>query len=40
MRRLIDFFLSNRWLVVALLLVLVIGGITVMLHLPLEAFQT
>ena len=38
MRKLIDFFLSNRWLVVALLLVLVIGGITVMLHLPLEAF--
>ncbi len=38
MRKLVDFFLSNRWLVVALLLVLVIGGITVMLHLPLEAF--
>ena len=38
MRKLIDFFLSNRWLVVALLVVLVIGGITVMLHLPLEAF--
>ena len=38
MRKLLDFFLSNRWLVVALLIVLVIGGITVMLHLPLEAF--
>ncbi|GAA3764375.1 efflux RND transporter permease subunit [Terriglobus aquaticus] len=38
MRRLVDFFLSNRWLVAALLLVLIIGGITVMLHLPLEAF--
>ena len=38
MRKLVDFFLSNRWLVVALLLVLVIGGITVMLRLPLEAF--
>ena len=38
MRRLVDFFLSNRWLVVALLLVLVIGGTTIMLHLPLEAF--
>ena len=38
MRKLVDFFLSNRWLVVALLVVLVIGGITVMLRLPLEAF--
>ncbi len=38
MRRLLDFFLSNRWLVVALLVVLVIAGVTVMLHLPLEAF--
>ncbi len=38
MRRLVDFFLSNRWLVIALLLVLIIGGITVMLRLPLEAF--
>ncbi len=38
MRKLVDFFLSNRWLVGALLIVLVIGGITVMLHLPLEAF--
>ena len=38
MRKLVDFFLSNRWLVFALLLVLIIGGVTVMLHLPLEAF--
>ncbi len=38
MRKLVDFFLSNRWLVIALLLVLIIGGITVMLRLPLEAF--
>ena len=38
MQKLVDFFLSNRWLVVALLLVLVIGGITVMFQLPLEAF--
>ncbi len=38
MRKLVDFFLSNRWIVVALLVVLVIGGITVMLRLPLEAF--
>ena len=36
--KLIDFFLDNRWLVVAGLLVLIIGGITVMLHLPIEAF--
>ncbi len=38
MQRLIDFFLSNRWIVIALLVVLVVGGITVMLNLPLEAF--
>jgi cobalt-zinc-cadmium resistance protein CzcA len=38
MRKLVDFFLNNRWLVVALLVVLVIGGVTVMLQLPLEAF--
>lgn len=38
MRKLVDFFLSNRWLVVALLLVLILGGVTVMLRLPLEAF--
>ncbi len=38
MHKLVDFFLSNRWLVIALLVVLIIGGITVMLRLPLEAF--
>ena len=38
MRKLVDFFLSNRWLVLALLVVLIIGGITVMFQLPLEAF--
>ncbi len=38
MGKMIDFFLSNRWLVAALLVVLLIGGITVMLNLPLEAF--
>ncbi len=38
MRKLVDFFLSNRWLVIALLLVLIVGGVTVMLRLPLEAF--
>ena len=38
MGKMVDFFLSNRWLVAALLVVLLIGGITVMLNLPLEAF--
>lgn len=38
MRKLVDFFLSNRWLVLALLIVLLIGGLTVMFNLPLEAF--
>ncbi len=38
MGRLVSFFLSNRWLVLVLLVVLFIGGITVMLRLPLEAF--
>ncbi|WP_419806719.1 efflux RND transporter permease subunit [Terriglobus sp.] len=38
MRRVIDFFLSNRWLVLGLLLALIVGGIAVMLRLPLEAF--
>ena len=38
MGRLVDFFLSNRWIVIALLVVLIIGGVTVMLNLPLEAF--
>ncbi len=38
MRKLVDFLLDNRWLVMALLIVLIVGGITVMLHLPIEAF--
>ncbi len=38
MKRAIEFLLENRWLVFAALLALVVGGITVMLELPLEAF--
>lgn len=38
MRRIVDFFLSNRWVVFALLVVLIAGGLEVMFHLPLEAF--
>ena len=38
MNRAIDFLLDNRWLVFGLLLALIVGGITVMFHLPLEAF--
>ena len=38
MKRAIDFLLDNRWLVFGMLLALIAGGITVMLHLPLEAF--
>ncbi len=38
MRKIIDFLLDNRWLVFAALIVLTIGGITVMLQLPIEAF--
>lgn len=38
MRRAVDFFLDNRWLVIGLLLALIVGGIATMLHLPLEAF--
>jgi cobalt-zinc-cadmium resistance protein CzcA len=37
-RKIIDFLLDNRWLVFAALIVLIIGGITVMLQLPIEAF--
>src|ERR1700757_4208249 len=33
-----DFLLDNRWLVVALLIVLIVGGLAVMLQLPIEAF--
>lgn len=38
MNRAIDFLLNNRWLVIGLLLALVVGGVAVMLNLPLEAF--
>ena len=38
MKRAIDFLLDNRWLVFGLLLALIVGGLTVMLQLPLEAF--
>ena len=38
MKKIINFLLDNRWLVVALLLMLIAGGIYVMLQLPLEAF--
>ena len=38
MRKILDFFLSNRWVVVALLLVLIAGGLEIMFQLPLEAF--
>ncbi len=38
MGNLLDFLLDNRWLVGGLLLALLVGGIAVMLHLPLEAF--
>jgi heavy metal efflux system protein len=37
-RKVLDFFLDNRWLVLAALILLIIGGITVMLQLPIEAF--
>ena len=38
MKKIINFLLDNRWLVAALLLTLVAGGIYVMFQLPLEAF--
>ena len=38
MNRAIDFLLDNRWFVFGILLALVVGGLAVMLHLPLEAF--
>ena len=38
MKKIINFLLDNRWLVAALLLTLVVGGIYVMFQLPLEAF--
>ena len=38
MKKTINFLLDNRWLVGALLLTLIVGGIAVMQRLPLEAF--
>ena len=38
MGRAIDFLLDNRWLVGGLLLALIVGGLTIMFRLPLEAF--
>ena len=38
MKKLISFLLDNRWLVVAMLLVLIVGGIYTMFQLPIEAF--
>lgn len=38
MGRAIDFLLNNRWLVLGALLAIIVGGISVMLRLPLEAF--
>ena len=38
MKKIIDFLLDNRWLVAAMMLVLVIGGVYVMSQLPIEAF--
>ena len=38
MGRIIDFLLGNRWLVAGVLLALIVGGVAVMLQLPLEAF--
>ncbi len=34
----LDFFLNNRWLVLALLLALLVGGVYTMLHLNIEAY--
>lgn len=38
MRRMLDFLLDNRWLVFGLLLLIIVGGVAVMLQLPIEAF--
>lgn len=38
MGKAVDFFLKNRWVVLALLVLLIVGGISVMFQLPLEAF--
>jgi cobalt-zinc-cadmium resistance protein CzcA len=38
MRGLLGFFLSNRWLVLIAMVLLIAGGIIVLVHLPIEAF--
>lgn len=38
MRGLLNFFLSNRWLVLIAMVLLIAGGLIVLLHLPIEAF--
>ena len=38
MTRILDFFLSNRWLVLITMVLLVAMGLIVMTHLPIEAF--
>ncbi len=38
MTRILDFFLSNRWLVLITMVLLVAAGLIVMTHLPIEAF--
>jgi heavy metal efflux system protein len=38
LRKIVNFLLDNRWLVLALLLVLIVGGLAVMVQLPIEAF--
>ena len=38
MTRILDFFLSNRWLVLIAMVLLVAAGLIVMTHLPIEAF--
>lgn len=38
MGKVMNFLLDNRWLVAGMMLALLVGGITIMLHLPLEAF--
>ena len=38
MRALLNFFLSNRWLVLIAMVLLIAGGLIVLVHLPIEAF--
>jgi cobalt-zinc-cadmium resistance protein CzcA len=38
MRSLLDFFLSNRWLVLIAMVLLIACGLLVLVHLPIEAF--